>query len=72
MSEMFSDVLGLKAETSEDKSEVVDGLMQLIIDLRKDAKDNKNYALSDKIPDELGKLSIDIRDSKDGAEWSRK
>lgn len=68
---IFFDVLGLKVSASQN-NEIVDELMDLIIDIRKTAKENKNYALSDKIRDELGKINIEIRDSKEGSEWSVK
>ena len=71
MNAMFYNVLGLKIESAQ-QGELVDDLMNVIIELRKDAKDNKNYELSDKIRDELGKLSIEIRDSKEGSSWTVK
>ena len=71
MKTQFFDVLGLTIEESG-QGELVEELMNLIIDIRKTAKENKNYALSDKIRVELGKVSIEIRDSKDGVEWNLK
>lgn len=68
---MFFDVLGLKL-SEEKNTEIVDGLMNLIIDIRKTAKENKDYVLSDKIRDELIKMDIEIRDSKDGSQWNVK
>ena len=40
-------------------------LIELLIQLRADAKKEKNYALSDKIREELNKLGITLQDSKD-------
>lgn len=71
MKSMFFDVLGLKHETTE-HSHLVEDLMQVIIGLRKNAKENKNYTLSDKIRDELAALNIEIKDSKEGSSWSLK
>lgn len=71
MKDMFFDVLGLTIESSE-QGALTGELMDLIIDIRKTAKENKNYALSDKIRDELGNLNVEIRDSKDGTTWSLK
>ena len=62
------DVLGLKAEQNSD-SDSVNGLMDLVLDIRKEAKEDKNYALSDKIRDRLRDLHIEIRDGKKGTEW---
>ena len=44
--------------------------MNSIIAIRQKAKENKDYGTSDMIRDELKKLNITIKDTKDGAEWS--
>ena len=44
--------------------------METILTLRKNAKDNKDWATADKIRDELAKLNISVKDTKDGADWS--
>jgi len=62
------DVLGLQPE-AEGNSDLVDDLMKLILDIRKFAKENKNYELSDKIRDELNSLKIEIQDGKEGSDW---
>ena len=59
------DVLGLKAEASGN-TEVLDGLMQLIMDIRQSSRTNKDWTTSDKIRDDLKKLNIVIKDEKDG------
>lgn len=59
------DVLGLKAE-KEGNNEVVDGLMQLIIDIRKSSRENKDWPTSDKIRDDLNRLKVVLKDEKDG------
>ena len=41
--------------------------MQLLIDIRKEAKQKKDYATSDKIRKQLTELGIDLKDEKDGA-----
>lgn len=66
--EIVFDVLGLKEETGE-SAEVVDGLMNLILELRKDVRAKKDFAASDKIRDELAKLGIQVKDSKEGVSW---
>jgi len=43
--------------------------MSLVISIRNDARVNKDYATSDKIRDALAKLSIQLKDSKDGTSW---
>ncbi|MFM7078405.1 MAG: cysteine--tRNA ligase [Bacteroidota bacterium] len=62
-------ILGIKHEEKSNSGDV-DGLMKLIIDIRAQAKSNKDFATSDKIRDELGKLGIAIKDGKDGTSWS--
>ncbi len=46
-------------------------LMELIIQLRKDVRDQKIWNLSDKIRDGLGKLGIVLEDKKEGTSWKR-
>lgn len=62
-------ILGLTEDISDESAAVVEGLMQLILDIRKKAKENKDYATSDNIRDSLSKLKIKIKDAKDGSSW---
>jgi len=65
------DILGLIPEKgSEASGELVDGLMQLILDIRANARANKDWATSDKIRDSLASLKISVKDTKEGADWS--
>ncbi len=66
--EIVLDVLGLKEENAGD-SDKVDGLMDLIILIRGEARSKKDFATSDKIRDELAKLGIKIKDEKGGVSW---
>ncbi len=69
----FFDILGMKPETANvaDKySEAMNKVMDLVLSIRQDAKANKNWAISDKIRDELKEAGITVKDTKDGAEWS--
>ncbi len=67
------DLLGLRDEKASDGNDKVIGyLMETILTIRQDAKKNKDYATADKIRDELTKLGIVIKDTKDGAKWSLK
>ena len=64
------DILGLvESNASDGSSALVDGLMQTIIDIRKAARANKDWATSDKIRDELAKLHITLKDGKEGTSW---
>jgi cysteinyl-tRNA synthetase len=69
--EVLRDVLGLEDEAGESGSgQLVDGLISMIGDVRKQAKANKDWATSDRIRDELKALGVQIKDTKDGFEWT--
>jgi cysteinyl-tRNA synthetase len=64
------DILGLKNESEVKGDEkLTGGLIKLIIELRQDAKNRKEWAISDNIRKELNELGITIKDRKDGADW---
>ncbi len=64
------DVLGLKDEVKEESSSKVEGVVELLIKLRKEARDNKDWALSDQIRDELLALGIQLKDGREGTTFS--
>ncbi len=66
----YTQILGLVDETDDHSSELIDGLMQMILDIRQQAKTNKDYATSDHIRDALSALNITVKDGKDGATWT--
>ncbi|MBL4703492.1 MAG: cysteine--tRNA ligase [Flavobacteriales bacterium] len=59
------DVLGLGAEDQVDNG-ALDGVLQMLIKMRKKAKLNKDFALSDQIRDELNAAGVQLKDNKDG------
>ena len=64
------DILGLKDETAGMGNEKLTGdLIKMILDIRQEAKDRKEWGTSDKIREELNKLGVTIKDRKDGADW---
>jgi cysteinyl-tRNA synthetase len=66
------DILGLKAETiaEEDK---LKGVMEVLINIRKEARARKDWAMSDKIRNQLAEAGILLKDEKDGGmSWSVK
>ena len=66
------DILGLKDESSTMGDEKLTGeLMNIIIDLRQAAKDNKDWSTSDKIRNALKNAGVVLKDLKEGAEWER-
>ncbi len=64
------EILGLKEEQGNENNQSVDGLMQIVIELRQNAKTAKDFATSDRIRDALKELGILIKDTKDGATWT--
>jgi len=66
----MKDVLGLKLEVEGQSEEKVEGLMNLLLEIRQDARKNKDFETADKIRDQLKELGFEIKDSKEGTEWS--
>lgn len=66
------DILGLTDMRDSESLETVEGLMELIIELRQEARTEKNWGVSDKIRDSLDALDILIKDTKEGTSWSIK
>ena len=64
------DILGLvPEEKSGAESGLIDGLMQLLLQTRQEAKQKKDFTTADKIRDELNKMGFKINDAKDSATW---
>jgi cysteinyl-tRNA synthetase len=66
------DILGLKNESAPENEQLTGELMDIIITLRKDAREKKDFAASDMIRTELGKIGIILKDTKDGVEWEKR
>lgn len=67
------DILGLVDEREQGGNEqVIDGLMNMILEYRKEAKQAKDWAKSDQIRDALGALGIVVKDTKEGSTWTLK
>lgn len=62
-------VLGLQIIT-ENSNEKLAPVMDLVIDLRQQARENKDWTTSDKIRDGLAAAGITIKDGKEGTSWS--
>ncbi len=61
----LEDILGLKNERETDDNKL-NGVLDLLVHIRKDAKARKDYATSDKIRNQLLELGILLKDDKDG------
>ena len=64
------DVLGLLNDAKDESSDKIDGVVELLIKLRKEARDNKDWALSDQIRDELLALGIQLKDGREGTTYA--
>ena len=66
------DILGLKMEDEGDNKNVqaYQKAIDLLLDIRLEAKRNKDWGTSDKIRNELTNLGFSVKDTKDGFEWS--
>jgi len=64
------DILGLENVSIHDNSDKLSGVVEMLIGMRNDARANKDWALSDKIRDELLAIGIQLKDGKDGTIFS--
>lgn len=65
------DVLGLsKANENANHQNKIDGIMQMLIQMRNQARADKNWKLSDDIRDQLLALNIQLKDGKDGTSYT--
>jgi cysteinyl-tRNA synthetase len=65
------EILGLEKPEAATTETGIDGLVQLLIELRLSARSDRDWALSDRIRDRLLELGIALKDTKDGTEWSK-
>jgi cysteinyl-tRNA synthetase len=71
MTSFFQDVLGITLESGYN-SEALNAAMDLVLEMRKTARENKDWATSDLIRDRLAAAGITIKDAKEGTTWSAK
>ena len=67
---VIQEVLGVKLKLEAEVNNISAELIEFILELRKNARDEKNWALSDKIRDRLLDMGIKIKDGKDKTTWS--
>jgi cysteinyl-tRNA synthetase len=65
----LTSALGLSIEKETVSNQAVDGFVELLIEIRKDLRANKMWALSDKVRDQLAGLGVILEDGKDGTSW---
>ncbi len=74
MNAFMFDILGLtdSAASNDNGEEKLTGTIELLIRLRAEARNNKDFALSDQIRDQLQEIGIQLKDGKDGTTFSVK
>ena len=66
----LTDTLGLELKEESFSGSNADAFIDLLISVRRDLRAEKNWAMSDKIRDELKALGVILEDGKDGTSWS--
>jgi cysteinyl-tRNA synthetase len=67
------EIMGLQTEEAAGDNglhQVLDEVMQLVLDMRQQARTNKDWGTSDQIRDALQAAGVQVKDGKDGANWS--
>jgi len=66
---VVSEILGLRDEKGADANDLVAPLVEMLLDMRMQAKDNKDWTTSDRIRDRMTEIGIRVKDRKDGYDW---
>jgi cysteinyl-tRNA synthetase len=69
MNNFVFDILGLKEENAV-KTDKIDGLMNMILEVRNESKAKKDFATSDLIRDKLKEIGFEIKDGKEGTSYT--
>ncbi len=72
----FSSILGVfraekKAGSAGESDKLLNDVMQLVIDLRTDARKQKNFAMADQIRQRLAQIGVTLEDRAGGSGWRR-
>jgi cysteinyl-tRNA synthetase len=75
LTEILENVLGIVDEQGADSASngnmsVIEGLMEMVLAERAEAKANKDWTKSDFIRDKLKEIGVQVKDTKNGVEWS--
>jgi cysteinyl-tRNA synthetase len=62
----IENILGIKVESGANRAQL-NGVIDLLIEIRRDAKARKDFATSDKIRNQLTEMGIQLKDEKDGS-----
>ncbi len=67
--ELVYDVLGLRTEEKKQENGLSGKLIETLLKIRQQAKQNKDFATADRIRDELNEMGVIVKDTKDGTNW---
>ena len=68
----ITEILGLLPQKKQNNDNLTNKVMELVLELRKNAKDCKDFNTADLIRDKLEKVGIEIKDSRQGSSWEKK
>ena len=67
-----TDILGFISAKESSENDLTNGVMELVLKLRENAKANKDFDSADLIREELSKLDIQVKDGREGSSWEVK
>jgi cysteinyl-tRNA synthetase len=67
-----TDILGLISAKESNGNDLTNEIMELVLQLRGNAKKNKDFETADLIREELNKLNIQVKDGREGSNWEVK
>jgi cysteinyl-tRNA synthetase len=65
-------ILGLVSEKENNGNNLTNEVMEIVLKLRGNAKNNKDFDTADLIREELDKIDIQVKDSREGSNWEVK
>jgi cysteinyl-tRNA synthetase len=73
---MMANIIGIFVQEQtgkvDDSQELVEQLMDIIIEIRQHARQNKDWTIADKVRDSLGAVGIILEDSPQGVRWKKR
>ena len=71
LNDVSGNVLGLKDDKADSaNTDILAGVVEMVLEMRRDAKMNRDFATSDLIRQKLTDLGIQIKDTKEGTDWN--
>lgn len=71
MNDFVYDILALEnSQQSDQNSHKLEAVVEMLVKMREEARENRNWAMSDQIRDELLALGIQLKDGKEGTTFT--